>query len=87
MDRFFSERTLHEGGEIEAALERLDGVYEHEGALWLRTTALGDDKDRVLRRSNGEWTYFAPDIAYHLTSSSAATTARSTSGAPTTTAT
>ncbi len=58
MDQFFSERTLHESGEIEAALERLD-VYEHDGALWLRTTAYGTDKDSVLRRSNGEWTYFA----------------------------
>ena len=66
MDRFFSERTLHEAGAVEAVVERLEGVYEHEGALWLRTTALGDDKDRVLRRSGGEWTYFATDIAYHL---------------------
>ncbi|MEA2408747.1 MAG: arginyl-tRNA synthetase [Thermoleophilaceae bacterium] len=66
MDEFFSERTLHEDGEVEAAIERLDGVYEHDGALWLRTTAHGDDKDRVLRRSNGEWTYFASDIAYHV---------------------
>ena len=40
-------------------------VYEHEGAIWLRTTDFGDDKDRVLRRSNGEKTYFAADIAYH----------------------
>jgi arginyl-tRNA synthetase len=46
-------------------LDGLDGIYEHDGALWLRTSAAGDDKDRVLRRSNGEWTYFAPDIAYH----------------------
>jgi arginyl-tRNA synthetase len=67
MDEFFSERTLHERGEIEAAVKRLGGaVYEHDGALWLRTTAHGDDKDRVLRRSNGEWTYFASDIAYHV---------------------
>ena len=51
---------------MEAALDRLDGLYEHEGALWLRTTAYGDDKDRVLRRSTGEYTYFASDIAYHL---------------------
>jgi arginyl-tRNA synthetase len=65
MDHFFSERTLHESGVIEAALERLD-VYEHDGALWLRTTAYGTDKDSVLRRSSGEWTYFASDIAYHL---------------------
>ncbi|MEA2365268.1 MAG: arginyl-tRNA synthetase [Thermoleophilaceae bacterium] len=66
MDEFFSERTLHEDGEVEAAIERLDGVYEHDGALWLRSSAHGDDKDRVLRRSNGEWTYFASDIAYHV---------------------
>jgi len=66
MDEFFTERSLHESGEVEAAVERLKDVYEHDGALWLRTTAHGDDKDRVLRRSNGEWTYFASDIAYHV---------------------
>jgi arginyl-tRNA synthetase len=66
MDEFFSEQTLHEQGEVEAAIKRLDGVYEHDGALWLRTTSHGDDKDRVLRRSTGEWTYFASDIAYHV---------------------
>jgi arginyl-tRNA synthetase len=66
MDRFFSERSLQESGEVEAAIERVEGVYEHDGALWLRTSEHGDDKDRVLRRSNGEWTYFASDIAYHL---------------------
>jgi arginyl-tRNA synthetase len=65
MDRFFSERSLHDSGAVQAAVERLDNVYEHEGALWLRTTAYGDDKDRVLRRSNGEWSYFANDVAYH----------------------
>jgi arginyl-tRNA synthetase len=66
MDLFFSERSLEESGELERALERLDGLYEHDGALWMRTTAFGDDKDRVLRRSNGDYTYFASDIAYHL---------------------
>jgi arginyl-tRNA synthetase len=66
MDEFFSERTLHESGEVQAAIDRLEGVYAHDGALWLRTSAHGDDKDRVLRRSNGEWTYFASDIAYHV---------------------
>ena len=67
MDHFFSERTLHEAGEVQVAIERLaDQVYEHDGALWLRTSAHGDDKDRVLRRSNGEWTYYASDIAYHV---------------------
>ena len=67
MDKFFSERTLHAAGDVQAAVERLGNqVYEHDGALWMRTTAHGDDKDRVLRRSNGEWTYFASDIAYHV---------------------
>ncbi|MCL6440453.1 MAG: arginine--tRNA ligase [Thermoleophilum sp.] len=68
MDRYFSERSLHESGAIERALEQLaraGHTYEADGALWLRTTAFGDDKDRVLRRSNGEYTYFAADIAYH----------------------
>ncbi|MBA3370005.1 MAG: arginine--tRNA ligase [Thermoleophilaceae bacterium] len=67
-DRFFSERSLHSGGAIERALELLsDGehVYASEGATWLRTSVLGDDKDRVLRRSSGELTYFAADVAYH----------------------
>ena len=67
-DTWFSERTLHEGP-IEHAYDRLreqGHVYEHEGALWLRTTTFGDDKDRVLRRSTGAHTYFAADIAYHL---------------------
>jgi arginyl-tRNA synthetase len=67
MDEFFTERSLHESGQVEQAIERLgDYVYEHDGALWLRTSAHGDDKDRVLRRSNGAWTYYASDIAYHV---------------------
>jgi arginyl-tRNA synthetase len=68
MDRFFSEHTLHDKGEIDHAIELLGEhglLYEHDGALWLRTTNFGDDKDRVLRRSNGEYTYTAADIAYH----------------------
>ena len=68
MDRFFSERSLHEGGGIQRELDLLEEreqVYPHEGAVWLRSEALGDDKDRVLMRSNGELTYFASDIAYH----------------------
>ena len=67
-DRFFSERSLHEGDAIERALatmEKTGQVYSHEGATWLRTSDFGDDKDRVLRRSSGELTYFASDIAYH----------------------
>jgi len=65
MDRFASERALHESGAVEKALARLEQVYPHEGATWLRTTAFGDDKDRVLQRSTGELTYFASDIPYH----------------------
>ena len=66
IDRFFHESELHRTGAVEASLERLNGLYEHEDALWLRTTVHGDDKDRVLRRSDGDYTYFATDIAYHL---------------------
>jgi arginyl-tRNA synthetase len=68
-DTFFSERTLHSGSpsELERALSLLEQsgqVYRADGALWLRTTAFGDDKDRVVVRSNGEPTYLAADIAY-----------------------
>ncbi|HEX6459336.1 MAG TPA: arginine--tRNA ligase [Thermoleophilaceae bacterium] len=69
MDRFFFEHEVHDKGEIENAIEVLKQhghIYEHEEAVWLRTTNFGDDKDRVLRRSSGEFTYFAPDIAYHV---------------------
>ena len=68
MDRYSSERALQESGAVDNAIERLrerGDVYESEGAVWLRATAHGDDKDRVLRRSNGEKTYFAADTAYH----------------------
>jgi arginyl-tRNA synthetase len=70
-DRFFSERVLHEGSPsaLDRALAELDDagrLYRSEGAVWLRTTTLGDDKDRVLTRSNGEPTYFAADVAYML---------------------
>jgi arginyl-tRNA synthetase len=67
-DRFVSEHSLHEAGLIEAAIAQLEQkghVYTSDGATWMRTTAFGDDKDRVLRRSSGEHTYFASDIAYH----------------------
>jgi arginyl-tRNA synthetase len=69
-DRWFTERTLHEGSPsaIDRALARLEEqghLYRSEGALWLRTTTFGDDKDRVLVRSTGEPTYFAADVAYH----------------------
>ncbi len=70
-DRFFSEQTLHEGSpsELERALARIESAghtYTSEGALWLRTTTFGDDKDRVLERSGGDPTYFAADVAYLL---------------------
>lgn len=68
-DNWFSERALTEGGEPARVLERLrEGgyVYEAEGAVWFRTTAFGDDKDRVLVKSGGEATYFVNDIAYHV---------------------
>jgi arginyl-tRNA synthetase len=67
-DTWFSEKKLYENGKVEEVITLLREkglVYEKEGALWLRTTTYGDDKDRVLRRSNGEYTYFASDIAYH----------------------
>jgi arginyl-tRNA synthetase len=69
MDSFFSERSLYERGEIEktlAQLEQSGHVYSSEGATWLRSTTFEDDKDRVLRRSSGDVTYFASDIAYHV---------------------
>jgi arginyl-tRNA synthetase len=70
-DTFFSERTLNEGSPsvVERALASLDAaghLYRSEGALWLRTTSFGDDKDRVLERSTGELTYFAADVGYML---------------------
>jgi arginyl-tRNA synthetase len=67
-DRFSSERALHDSGAVDAALAVLGEsghTYESEGALWLRTTDFGDDKDRVLLRAGGEPTYFAGDVAYH----------------------
>lgn len=68
-DTYFNEKDLHDRGELDLALARLGAqghLYEAEGATWLRTTDFGDDKDRVLRKSNGEWTYFAADCAYYL---------------------
>lgn len=65
---WFSEKSLVDGGLVEATLNRLlaEGrAYEQDGALWFRTTEFGDDKDRVLRKSDGLLTYFASDIAYH----------------------
>jgi arginyl-tRNA synthetase len=67
-DTYFSERTLHERGEIDEVVRRLrDGgfAYDADGAVFFRSTAFGDEIDRPLKRSNGAWTYFAADLAYH----------------------
>ena len=68
-DVWSNESDLYSSGLIDKTLEALrekGELYEEEGALWIKTSAFGDDKDRVLRKSDGEYTYFAPDIAYHL---------------------
>ncbi|KNH16029.1 arginine--tRNA ligase [Arthrobacter sp. ZBG10] len=68
-DVYFSEQELHDGGAIESAVARLreqGHVFDDGGAVWLRTTDFGDDKDRVMIRANGEPTYFAADAAYYL---------------------
>lgn len=68
-DVWFSERDLHDQGRVEHALDvlRQQGhIYDAEGAVWMRTTDFGDDRDRVLVRSNGEYTYFASDAAYYV---------------------
>jgi arginyl-tRNA synthetase len=68
-DVWFSERALHDSGRVEHGLEQLRDqghLFEADGALWMRTTDFGDDKDRVLVRSNGELTYFASDTAYYI---------------------
>jgi arginyl-tRNA synthetase len=68
-DVWFSEKTLHDGGAVEHALDELrkqGHIFEADGAIWLRTTDFGDDKDRVLIRGNGEKTYFAADAAYYI---------------------
>jgi arginyl-tRNA synthetase len=69
-DTYFLESSLYDDGLVEKtvdALNRAGKTYEHEGALWLRTTDYGDDKDRVMRKSDGTYTYFVPDVAYHVT--------------------
>ena len=68
-DQWYSERSLTESGAVQRALDRLKvsgHAYEKDGALWFRATAFGDEKDRVLVRDNGQTTYFASDIAYHM---------------------
>jgi arginyl-tRNA synthetase len=68
-DRWFSERSLREAGKPKELVDRLlasGAAYEQDGAIWMRTTAYGDDKDRVLVKSDGEFTYFAADACYHM---------------------
>jgi arginyl-tRNA synthetase len=69
-DAYYLESSLYSDGKVEAAVRALvqsGHTYEKDGALWLRTTAYGDDKDRVVRKSDGSYTYFVPDVAYHVT--------------------
>lgn len=68
-DRYYLESSLYADGRVEDTVKRLVAAgktYEDGGALWLRTTEFGDDKDRVMRKSDGTYTYFVPDVAYHL---------------------
>jgi arginyl-tRNA synthetase len=69
-DVYYLESSLYTDGKVEAAVRGLRAsgkTYELDGALWLRTTDFGDDKDRVVRKSDGSYTYFVPDVAYHVT--------------------
>ena len=68
-DHYFLESSLYTDGRVDDTVRRLVAsghTYEDGGALWLRTTAWGDDKDRVMRKSDGSYTYFVPDVAYHV---------------------
>src|SRR3954471_13960496 len=69
-DRYFLESSLYTDGMVDDTVRQLVAsgmTYESEGALWLRTTDFGDDKDRVMRKRDGTYTYFLPDVAYHIT--------------------
>ena len=68
-DHYYLESSLYTDGRVERAVASLQAsghTYEQDGALWLRSTDFGDDKDRVMRKSDGSYTYFVPDVAYHL---------------------
>ena len=68
-DQYYLESSLYSSGRVEQAVDNLKKsghTYESEGALWLRSTDFGDDKDRVMRKSDSTYTYFVPDVAYHL---------------------
>ncbi len=69
-DNYYLESSLYSDGKVEAAVQALIAAgktYEQDGALWLKTTEYGDDKDRVMKKSDGTYTYFVPDVAYHVT--------------------
>ena len=68
-DNYYLESSLYSSGRVEAAVVKLKAAgktYEQDGALWLKSTDYGDDKDRVMKKSDGTYTYFVPDVAYHL---------------------
>jgi arginyl-tRNA synthetase len=67
---YYLESSLYTSGKVDAVVQKLQAnghSYEQDGALWLKTTDYGDDKDRVMRKSDGTYTYFVPDVAYHIT--------------------
>jgi arginyl-tRNA synthetase len=68
-DHYYLESSLYTSGKVDAAVQKLreaGKTYEQDGALWLRSTDYGDDKDRVMRKGDGSYTYFVPDVAYHM---------------------
>ena len=68
-DNYYLESSLYTSGKVDAAVKRLieaGKTYEQDGALWLKSTDYGDDKDRVMRKQDGSYTYFVPDVAYHI---------------------
>ncbi len=68
-DHYYLESSLYTSGKVDATVRRLQDAgktYEQDGALWLKSTDYGDDKDRVMRKSDGTYTYFVPDVAYHI---------------------
>ena len=69
-DHYYLESSLYTSGKVDAVVQKLreaGKTYEHDGALWLKSTEYGDDKDRVMRKGDGTYTYFVPDVAYHVT--------------------
>ncbi len=69
-DHYYLESSLYTSGKVDATVQKLRDAgktYEQDGALWLKTTDYGDDKDRVMRKGDGSYTYFVPDVAYHVT--------------------